>query len=802
MLRSAEISRTDRVAICLPNGPELAVVLLGVTSVSISVPLNPDYRESEYERYLSELGIKLLIVEASQKTAARAAALKLGIPVMELPISAHPGEGRIDKHRSRLFSSAPVPVHSYKPPEAAPFDEDRFKQLMISMPETDDIAVILHTAGTTSRSKIVPLTHGNILAATYKICDSLELEPIDRCLGMLPQFHIGGLVDMLLAPLASGGSTICTAGFDATRFFAYIREYQPTWYQAVPTTLFELLNHARENGYVEINPPLRFIRSVSSPLPPSLMNELESGLGVPVIEIYGMTEAAPLITSNPLPPNIRKPGSVGVPFGPEVKILDEDNGGFTGINQIGEVVLRGPNLFAGYEGDEGANAEAFYDGWFRTGDLGYLDDDGYLFLKGRVKEMINRGGEKISPHEIDSILLEHPAVAQAVTFPIPHRTLGEAIAALVVLNLGEEVSAQSLTAYLRERVAEFKVPQHILIADEMPKGATGKVRRLTLADELKLDFSAEYIAPRNEAERLLVEIWADVLNLPEVGIRDNFFDLGGFSLLGLELYDRVEKLMDHPLPEDALMQISTVESMAAILNEDFTNRSSDHAVTTRNTLPDYAVRAIKTATGSSRIPASTSGSVFLELNSSGNKVPLLWCFNRPDREMKSFARELGPDQPVIGFYSGAALFEDNRELVSATANFYCDRILEMDVEDPIILGGHCRGAAVVLEAALKLSERGRPNIGLLLMEYFDPMCFEYPGEFTLLYGRQSIVQGFKRFNYGGIGWRERFAVTPEVELINGYHGSFWAKPFVEDFAKAVTRFISRTTSPLVFNESR
>lgn len=790
MIRFFNFQQRDRIAVCLPNGPELGIVLLGVSSAAVCVPMNPGCRRGEYERSFRELGVKLLVCEADAEHEARRVALELGIPLMQLSLSCHPGDGRIAKYQGSVFSRSGVPPDAFTPPESESFDEEAFKRIMPLPPSPDDVAVVLHTTGTTSRPKVVALSHRNIMESTRRICESLELDSTDRCLAMLPQFHIGGLVDMLLAPIASGGSVVCTSGFDSDRFCTYVREFQPSWFQAVPTMLMELHNKARANGFPDVSPPLRFIRSVSSPLPTKLMDELEADLGLPVIEIYGMTEAAPLICSNPLPPGVRKPGSVGIPCGTEVAIIDE-NKAFLGSNQAGEVLIRGPNVFEGYEGDGDANAESFLDGWFRTGDLGYLDDEGYLFLRGRRKELINQGGEKISPFEIDTVLLEHPSVAQAITFPVAHRALGEMVAAIVVPRPGEELTEHEMLGFVRERVAEFKVPRHILVMDELPRGATGKPKRIGLAQELGLDWSAEYVEPRTPIEERLSRIWAEILDVPQVGVRDNFFDLGGYSVLGLALVDRVEQLMGRQMPDALLTELSTVESMAATLERELTAGAIADTGHNEGGLPDYAARAIRVAATSSRVPSLSPGSVFLGLNQAGEKPPLLWCFNHPDREMAQFARHLGPEQPVVGLYSGAGLFEDSQRMISATAQYYVERILELDSQGPVLLGGNCRGAAVVLEVALALRERGRTDIGLLVMEYFDSRCYEYPGPFTLLYGRQSAVQGYKQFFYGQIGWRERFTVVPNVVLIDGYHGSFWAKPFIQGFARAVTDFIQQ-----------
>jgi oxalate---CoA ligase len=351
--------------------------------------------------------------------------------------------------------------------------------------EPGDISMVLHTSGTTSRPKIVPLSQANLAASAQHIAHTLAFAPADRGLNIMPLFHIHGLIAGVLTPLAAGSFVFCTPGFNALKFFAWMDECAPSWYTAVPTMHQAILGRAGKNAEVIARHPLRFIRSSSSSMPPQVIAELEAVFGAPLIESYGMTEAAHQMASNPLPPAVRKPGSVGIAAGPEVAVMDEA-GTLLPRGAVGEIVIRGPNVTAGYESNPKANAEAFTAGWFRTGDQGTLDADGYLSLTGRLKEIINRGGEKVSPREIDEILMDHPAVAQVVCFGMPHAKLGEEVAAAVVLREGASSSERELQAFVGGRAAEFKVPKRILIMDEIPKGATGKLQRIGLAAKLGL----------------------------------------------------------------------------------------------------------------------------------------------------------------------------------------------------------------------------------------------------------------------------------------------------------------------------
>jgi acyl-CoA synthetase (AMP-forming)/AMP-acid ligase II len=347
------------------------------------------------------------------------------------------------------------------------------------------VALVLHTSGTTSRPKIVPLTQRNVCASAMNVAQSIALARADRCLNIMPLFHIHGLIAAVLASAQAGASVHCTSGFDALQFFRWLEEVRPTWYTGVPTMHQAILGRATRNEAIIRSARLRLVRSSSASLPPQVMAELEKTFGAPVIEAYGMTEAAHQMASNPLPPRPRKPGSVGLPAGPDVAVMDEA-GKLLPADAIGEIVIRGANVTPGYKNNAQANAAAFTNGWFRTGDQGVMDADGYFRLTGRLKEIINRGGEKISPREVDEVLLDHPAVAQVVTFAVPHAKLGEEVAACIVLADGAAADEKSIRAFAAERLADFKVPRTVVFVAEIPKGATGKLQRIGLAEKLGL----------------------------------------------------------------------------------------------------------------------------------------------------------------------------------------------------------------------------------------------------------------------------------------------------------------------------
>ncbi len=461
------LGRGDRVAIVLPNGPEMAACFIAVACNAAAAPLNPAYRDDEFAFYLADLKAAALIVAQGSDTPARAVAQRLGLRILELVPG--PAEGDF------TLAAAGAPA---EPAPAAPAADPG-----AAMP--DDTAMLLHTSGTTSRPKLVPLSQRNLCASAAHIARTLQLGPGDRGLNIMPLFHIHGLIAGVLAPLAAGSQVYCTPGFNALKFFGWMDLARPTWYTAVPTMHQAILARAGKNTDVIRRHPLRFIRSSSSSIPPQVIAEIEAVFGAPLIESYGMTEATHQMASNPLPPLPRRPGSVGRAAGPEIAILGEQ-GRLLPAGETGEIVIRGPNVTAGYEANPEANAAAFVDGWFRTGDQGVLDADGYLSLTGRLKEIINRGGEKISPREIDEILMDHPALAQVVCFGMPHAKLGEEVAAVVVLREGRQASERELQEFVAARAADYKVPRKILFMDEIPKGATGKLQRIGLAARLGL----------------------------------------------------------------------------------------------------------------------------------------------------------------------------------------------------------------------------------------------------------------------------------------------------------------------------
>ncbi len=479
-LRSFGLGTGDRIAIVMPNGAEMALAFLAAACAGCAAPLNPKYRTEELRFYLDDLGAKALITRPDDSGSAAAAGTAVDVLPATLTGSAADGPGSTGLAAESSSAPPADPVeeaHDLTPePPSVPRSGG---------PSADDVALVLHTSGTTSRPKIVPLRQRHLARSAAGIAGSLALTADDRSLQVMPLFHIHGLLAGLLAPLSAGGSVACTEGFDAFRFFAQLEALRPTYYTAVPTMHQMVIARSSRHRDTARAAGLRFVRSSSASLPEPVLEELGELFGAPVIEAYGMTEATHQMCANPLPPAAAKPRSVGVPTGIDLAVLDDRNRPLA-PGERGEVSIKGATVIDGYENNPEANAAAFTDGWFRTGDEGYLDDDGYLFLTGRLKEQINRGGEKVSPLEVDEALLRHPAVAQAVTFAVPHDKLGEDVAAAVVAADGAAPDERELRRFLSQSLAAFKVPRRILVLDELPKGPTGKLQRIGLAERLGL----------------------------------------------------------------------------------------------------------------------------------------------------------------------------------------------------------------------------------------------------------------------------------------------------------------------------
>ena len=455
-LRGCGVGNGDVVGIVMPNGPEVLFTFFGALAAgAAAMPINPELKAEEIDYALEDSRASLVI--ATPEEVARLD----GCTVLT------------DRRARLLFD--PMNGCRVEGPAATPRQPAR-------APEPSDPALLLYTSGTTSRPKGVVLSHANLLTSAHNIARSYALNADDIALCVMPLFHVHGLVASVMATLATGGSVIVPRRFSASGFWPVAARYQPTWFTAVPTMHTILLN-TFDQHFIGPMPNFRFVRSCSSALAPATQEQFEDRFQVALLQAYGMTEAAHQIATNPLPPGERKAGSVGLPTGVQVTALDDD-GNELPAGTTGEISIKGPNVTSGYLRNPEATAAAFTNGWFRTGDSGMVDDDGYVFLLGRIKELINRGGEKITPMEIDDVLLRHPAVAEAVAIGVPHAVYGEEVEAVVALKAGQVVTAEDLITYASEHLARFKVPKAIRFVPEVPRGATGKIQRRRLLELL------------------------------------------------------------------------------------------------------------------------------------------------------------------------------------------------------------------------------------------------------------------------------------------------------------------------------
>jgi acyl-CoA synthetase (AMP-forming)/AMP-acid ligase II/thioesterase domain-containing protein len=671
-LGAAGIGRTDRVALVTANGPEAATAFLGIAAGAAAAPLNPAYRRDEIAFELTDLAARAVVVQAGLDTPAAEVARELGIAVLEMASPAGSPAGSIVLERA-----GGGPASDVAPGDAGPA-------------RPSDIALVLHTSGTTARPKIVPLRHDRLAASACNVADMLALTEADRVLNVMPLFHIHGLVAAVLATIATGGGVVATPGFLAPSFFDWMDAFAPTWYTAVPTMHQAVLARAPRHADVIARRPLRLIRSSSASLPVATLDGLEAAFGAPVIEAYGMTEAAHQMASNPLPPAARKPGSVGRATGIEIAILGPD-GAPQPAGEVGEVAIRGATVFDGYEANPEANARAFTDGWFLTGDQGALDDGGYLVLRGRLKELINRGGEKIGPLEVEEALLALPGVAQAAVFAVPDARLGEDVGAVVVPQDGVTLHEHDLQAALSDRLAGFKVPRVIRVVEEIPKGPTGKVQRIGLAARLGLgDTVGEPgpgggavagspgdlpVAPRTPMEATVAGTWAEVLGLDAVGVTDDFFALGGDSMLAAVIITRLgERLGRDDLPLVTFLWAPTVERYARGLEA-----------------------------GLWDVPSSPLVPVRIE----GTRPPFfLVHIDDVSLGPAALRRTLDPDQPLYGLRSMGLDGGNLPPSIDGLAGTFLDEVRRVQPEGPYLLGGYCSGGPIAIEMARRLAADG------------------------------------------------------------------------------------------------
>ena len=664
-LRDMGLASSDRVALVLPNGPEMAVAFLAVAGTMACAPLNTAYGAEDFAFAFADLDIKAVIVDATTGLAAIDAARRRSLTVIELLYDPE-GPAGLFRLRENVRGSAPRSRRT----------------------GADDVALLLHTSGTTARPKIVPLTQQSLCVSAGNIGRTLALRSSDVCLNVMPLFHIHGLVGALLSSIAAGASIVCTGGLRGRHFQTELRESGATWYTAVPTMHQAIVEAATERARAPDGGRVRFVRSSSAALPRRVGDDLAAMFEVPVIEAYGMTEATHQIASNPLRLGGQKPGSVGLPTGVDVAVMTA-SGALANDGMIGEIVVRGQTVTRGYEANPQANRDAFVDGWLRTGDQGYLDADGYLFLTGRLKDLINRGGEKIAPGEVEEALRRHAAVKQAVAFAVAHPRLGEEVAAAVVLKPGAQATIGELRQSARDHLPYFKVPRLIALVDQVPVGPTGKLDRNAIAASLAPMALAEAdrVMPRTPLERRIADEWSKVLRVDSIGIDDDYFALGGDSLSATEMIVRVSELLQVDFSFADFVDRPTIAGLAGI-----------HA------------RAV--ALGSK----ARTGDALVAIQTAGSGVPI-FCPAHHDNSLwgiTRLVRHLGKARPVFGLRVPPVDALGPILTVGEIASRNVAEMLRIQPEGPLHLLGPCSGGIVAFEMARQLERLGH-RVGLLVM---------------------------------------------------------------------------------------
>jgi oxalate---CoA ligase len=659
-LSSARLGARDRVAIVLPDGPELAITIAAVACHATIVPLNPELTAIDIDDLFASLQVNGVVVAEGAEIPARDAALR---------------------HNTCLFEASAqgtgVELTLRSPPLT------RVLQDIAVGP--DDPAMILRTSGTTARPKLVPVTHRNLLAMAMRLQGWFDLVPSDRVLCVMPLHYAQGLKNALFVPLILGSSLACPRRSSDTDFFSWLSEHKPTWYSAGPTLHRAVLDRARTLPDAEFSHSLRFIQSAAAPLPDAIHDGLETVFGIPVLDSYGLSEAG-LVAAGSVAPEGRKRGTVGKPWCGELAIKTEDGAIFE-IGGPGEIVVRGPGVTPGYVDDSEANRAAFTDGWFHTGDLGRIDSDGFLTVVGRIKDLINRGGEKVAPAEIDQALLRHHAVLEAAAFSIPHTRLGEDVIAAVVLRSGAAATSLELRQFLQTILVPFKIPRRIHIVTSLPKGDTGKIRRPELARLFGTSSARRSSVDwRWPLEIEIAEVWQRLLGRESIGPEDDFFDLGGDSLLATKMLVELEHLTGRRLPQAILFDNATIRQLAESLAQN---------------------------------NAEANQSLLVQLQPGVGKVPFIYIDGdwAPGNTARKLARLLGSEWPFYCLRSHG-LLTDRIPSIEQMAQDYKEALDTAGLQGPFRLGGHCNGALIALELAHQLEAAHRD---VELVAIIDPL---------------------------------------------------------------------------------
>lgn len=728
-LTNKGVTVRDRVSVVLPDIVDMTLVNYSVTNIAILTPLNPIFSKEMFKHYMQLLRVNWLLVPTAAEHPAKQAAEELGVGIIEISL--------------QEISQGSMPLAEFP------------------TGKNHDIAVIIRTSGTTANPKLIPFSHINIFEAAKSRALAERTQDDDRCLTINPK--------SILPLVLVGACSIYWSNFNPSMFKEILESELPTTFNTVPAVLQTLADYFDKNNYVFRDSSLRLIRSIGAPLPADLLRRLNHIFGVPVVNSYGLTETG-FVTCDYMAPKGYKEGSVGVPIGCEVGILDED-GALLPSGTPGEIAVRGPNVMAGYLDNPQANEEAFINGWFITGDMGYLDEDNYLFVTGRIKELINRGGEKVSPYEVEDALLRHPSVVNAAVFPVPSDRFGEDVAAMVVLKSGTELSLVQLRNFLQGKMSHFKMPTKLYSVKEIPVGPAGKIQRKRLYEQLeqltgenntKSPVLEETAAPATETEIKLAVLWKDLLETDEISITDSFFDLGGDSLLVAVLFSEIERIWGIKIPLSIIFEQGSIKQLAAYID-------------------NTDLRAVDCSDHPFLVPIQVGGS----------KTPL-FCIHAKDGEVLSYwylSTHLGKDQPVYGLrFNPQALADCHPLTINILAQRYIRDIRSIQPAGPYNLIGHSSGGLIALEIAHLLVLDGE-EIGLLAM--LDSHTGHQRDTFF-----DALKRNQKEFSQAGYAAMAALVLKKAIAKLNKY------KQLVQYFAyrSAPVRFkqaLSRSIDPEV-----
>lgn len=666
VFRSAGIGSNSRIGLVLPSGVESAVATIAASTHATCVPFHPDISQEEFLRESKRFRLDGVVVPEWCETAAAKAAQDDSSALFAVAKA----DGAFDQFDVRCLRARAGSIMSF------------------SEPTRRSEALVLRTSATTGPSKLVPVTHGNMIEQTYKMRRWIGISASDCAACLLPTYYAQGCQTGILIPLLLGGSVAIPESGRLDWHGHWLTDLAPTWFSAGPTFLLNLLDGLHARGDAKLHHALRFILSSSAHLPRQVREGIESALGVPVLEYYGLSEGG-MMAANPPPPQRRKPGTAGrVPQG-ELEIRDEA-GNVAKPGEAGQIFIRGASVIPGYIVDEGQAREGLKDGWLATGDIGAIDAEGFLTIQGRLKELINRGGEKISPLEIERAALFHPDVREAAAFGVPHPRLGENAALAVVVKPEAAVTARELRSFMRRRLPAFKTPQRIDIVDSLPKGQTGKVSRKTLT-ELALRSERPHAAPEAVLEIQIAAIWRRLLKTEQIGIDDDFFEAGGDSLLAEEMLLEVESIVNFKIPASEVSEAFTIRGLAGF------------AIAASESTGDEPLVKVRDAPG----------------------TPFFFCHG--DYGSRGFyaldlTRLIDPPQPFYLIHTPRDVDENSDLSIASMARAYAPLLLAAWPEGPFRLGGHCNGGLLAFEIANQLIRAGREVEFVLTIESISINC--------------------------------------------------------------------------------